>query len=112
MDRREQKRLEDEINRGVRNVGIYKVDGDALEKENRSPIFKGAGIGIGLSGPLGIGYLQTTPFWRSSPLGLFPDDYVLVALGIIAAGPVIGAAIGWQASKDEQKDQEPPKDTP
>ena len=51
MDYRERKRLEDEINRGVPNVGIRKVDGDALEKENRSPIVIGAGIGFGFSGP-------------------------------------------------------------
>ena len=34
MDRRERKQLKDKIDRGVRNVGIYKVDGDALEREN------------------------------------------------------------------------------
>ena len=43
MDYRERKRLEHEIDRGVPNTGIRKVDGDALEKENRSALVKGAG---------------------------------------------------------------------
>lgn len=110
MDRRERKRLRDEINRGVRNAGIYKVDGDALAKENRSPLVIGGGIGLGLGGSWGIGYMQSDAFGRSSPLGLFPDDYLLVALGIIAGGAVIGAALGWLLSKVVPVRRKPPKD--
>ncbi len=51
MDRRERKRLKDEINRGVRNAGIYKVDGDALERENRSPLFKGDRFSLSRASP-------------------------------------------------------------
>lgn len=112
MDYRERKRLKDEINRGVPNTGIYKVDPDGLERENRSPIVIGGGIGLGISGPLGIGYMRSEGFWRSSPLGLFPDDYILVALGIMAGGALIGGALGWLYIRAVPTRRKRPKDAP
>ncbi len=62
MDRREQKRLEYEIDRGVRNVGICKVDPEGLERENRSPIFKGAVVGFGVAVNVALAYAGATAY--------------------------------------------------
>ena len=112
MDRRERKRLKDEINRGTRNVGIYKVEEGAYEKESRLPMVKGGSVGFSLGGAAGVVYLQNHSIFDRSPLGLFPDDYVLVGLGIIAGGTAMGAALGWLADNLASEREKPPKDTP
>jgi hypothetical protein len=99
MDRRERKRLEDEINRGVRNVGIYKVDGDALERENRSPIFKGAVLGFGLAVNVALAYVGVYSIFDPPPPRLSPDDDALVMGLIMAGGTVMGATFGWLVNK-------------
>ena len=71
MDRRERKRLKDEIDRGTLNVGIRKVEEGAYEKENRSPLVKGGGVGLGIGGTIGIAYAQSVGVFHQSPLGLF-----------------------------------------
>ena len=110
MDDEERKRLEDEINHGVRNVGIYKVDGDALEKENRSALVKGGAVGFSIGGAAGVAYMQNTSWFNTSPLGLFIDDYVLVALLIVAVGTFAGAGLAWMVK--EGSFGKSPKDTP
>ena len=110
MDRRERERLQDEIDRGVRNVGIYKVDGDALERENRSPIFKGAAVGFGLGGSICVAYFRSDP--NRSPLGLFLDDYVLAGLLIWVGGTVVGAALGWLYRQSVPTRRKPPTGAP
>lgn len=100
MDRRERKRLEDEINRGVPNTGIRKVDGTALAKENRSPLVKGGGAGLTLGAVAGVAYLKQTDLFHRSPLGLFPDDYIIVFFAIIVGGMAAGAAIGWLIARE------------
>ena len=112
MDRSEQERLEDDINRGVRNVGIYKVDKGALEKENRSPLVKGGGIGLGIGGMVAVAYGQNVGVHGMSPLGLFSDDYVLVMLGMIIGATAMGALIAMEIGKDTAAPETPPKDAP
>ena len=112
MDRRERKRLEDEIDRGALNVGIRKVEAGAREKENRSPLVKGGVIGFSLGGALGVAYVQNNSIFNRSPLGLFLDDYVLVMYGIIAGGTLMGVAVGWLASNAISRRGKLPKDTP
>jgi hypothetical protein len=112
MDYRERKRLEDEIDRGVPNVGIRKVEEGALERENRSPLVKGGAIGFSLGGAAGVAYVQSNSIFNRSPLGLFLDDYVLVMLGIIAGGTLMGAAGGWLFNKVVPKRGKSPKDAP
>lgn|GEM_PF-4914506 len=107
MDRREQKRLEYEIDRGVRNVGIYKVDPEGLERENRSPIFKGAVSGFGLACSAALAYSGVNIF-DPSPRHVSASDDVVMLL-IIAGGTVIGAAAGWLASKVVPTRRKPPK---
>ncbi len=97
MDYRERKRLEHEIDRGVPNVGIYKVDPEGLERENRSPIFKGAVSGFGLACPAALAYIGFDIF-DPSPRHVSPADEAVMAL-IMAGGPVIGALFGWVVSK-------------
>lgn len=109
MDRKERKRLEHEINRGVPNVGIRKVEEGALERENRSPLVKGGAVGFSIGGAAGVAYLQNTSIFNRSPLGLFLDDYVLVGLLIIAVGTFIGAGLAWMVK--EGSFGKPPKDT-
>ncbi len=109
MDDAERKRLEDEINRGVPNIGIYKVEEGALEREKRSPLVKGGAVGLGLGGYFGVAYLQAHGLYDRSPLRLFQDDYVLVGLLIIAVGTFIGAGIAWMVK--EGSFGKPPKDT-
>ena len=108
MDRREWKRLKDQINRGMGNVGIYKVDGDALRRENRSPLVKGGVVGFTMGGIASVAYIRTNPLHNRSPLGLFLDDYALVWLLIWTGGTLIGAAIGWLISNAVK----PPKNSP
>lgn len=98
MDRREQKSLEDEINRGVRNVGIYKVDPEGLEKENRSPIFKGAVSGFGFACPVALAYVGVYSIFDPSPRYVSSGDQVVMVL-ILAGGAVMGALFGWLVSK-------------
>jgi hypothetical protein len=109
MDRRERQRLKNEIDRGAPNVGIRKVEEGAYEKENRSPLVKGGGVGLGIGGAAGVAYAQSVGVFHRSPLGLFPDDYVLVMLGIIAGGTLMGAAGGWLFNKVVPKRGKSPK---
>jgi hypothetical protein len=108
MDRRERKRLEDEINRGVRNVGIYKVDEGAYERENRSPLVKGGSIGFGLGGAVGIAYGRSVGVHGQTPIGLFVGDYVLVMFGIIAGATVFGALLARELDKAARKREKSP----
>ena len=108
MDRRERQRLKNEIDRGMLNVGIRKVEEGAYEKENRSPLVKGGGVGLGIGGAIGIAYAQSVGVFHRSPLGLFPDDYVLVMFAIIAAATAAGALLGKVTSEPGK----PPKDGP
>lgn len=111
MDRREWKRLKDEINRGVRNIGIYKVDGDALERENRSPIYKGAVVGFGLACPAALAYVGVYSIFDPSPRHVSSEDNVVMVL-IMAGGTVMGATFGWLVRKFVPTRRKPPKDTP
>src|ERR1043165_9440493 len=97
MDYRERKRLEDEINRGVPNVGIYKVDGEAYERENRSPIFKGAVAGFGLATNVALAYVGVDLYsiFPRSPRRPTTDGDELVMVLIMAGGTVLGAVAGW-----------------
>ena len=98
MDDRERKRLEDEINRGVPNTGIYKVDPDGLEKENRSPIFIGASSGFGLGCSVALAYVGVYSIFDPSPRYVSTSDHVMMLL-IMAGGAVMGALFGWLVGK-------------
>ena len=105
MDRRELKRLRDEVDRGTLNVGINKLEEGALERENRSPILKGSAVGFGIGLSLGAAY---APFDRS-PLGLFVDDYMLVQFAIVIGVTALGALIAWKLDKIIPRRRKPPK---
>ena len=98
MDRRERQRLKNEIDRGTLNVGIRKVEEGALEKENRSPLVKGGSVGFSLGAAVAYLYAGQVGVFNQSPLGLFPDDYVLVMFAIIAAATAAGALLANAAS--------------
>ncbi len=107
MDRREQKRLEDEINRGTLNVGIRKLEEGAYEKESRQPWVKGGSVGLTVGGIIGVAYAQSVDVFHQSPLGLFTNDYVLVMFAIVAAGAAGGAVLANSASKPAPKRGKP-----
>jgi hypothetical protein len=112
MDRRERKRLENEIDRGMLNAGIRKVEEGAYERESRLPQVKGGAVGLSLSGPVAIYYGNHVGVFGMSPLGLFRDDYVLVMLGIVVGGTLLGAVLGWLVDKVVPKRAKPPKGAP
>jgi hypothetical protein len=93
MDRRERQRLKNEIDRGTLNVGIRKVEEGSYEKESRLPLVKGGSVGFGLGAAVAVAYAGQVGVFHQSPLGLFPDDYVLVMFAIIAAGTAMGALL-------------------
>src|ERR1044072_1823488 len=109
MDRRERKRLKDEINRGVRNIGIYKVDGDAFEREDRVPIDKCAVVGFGLGVNVAFAYVGVYSIFDPSPRHLSTEDNVVMAL-IMAGGTVMGATFGWVVRKYVPTRRTSPKD--
>jgi hypothetical protein len=111
MDRRERRRLKDDINRGNRNIGIYKVEEGAYEKESRLPVVKGGSIGFGLGGAAAVAYGRHVGL-DQTPLGLFLGDYVLVMFGLVAAGTVLGALLARPFSKAAPIRGKSPGDTP
>jgi len=108
MDHRERKRLEYEIDHGVRNAGIYKVDEGGLERENRSPIFKGAVVGFGLAVNVALAYAGVYSIFDPSPPRLSPGDNVVMLL-IMAGGTAMGATFGWLVRKFVPTRRKPPK---
>ena len=110
LDRGEWKRLRDEINRGVPNTGIYKVDGEGLERENRSPIFKGAVVGFGLGANAALAYVGVYSIFDPSPGYISSNDNVVMLL-IWTGVTVIGATFGWLYDKYVPTRRKPPKST-
>src|ERR1043165_877265 len=103
MDRRERQRLEEEVNRGWLNAGIRKVEEGAYERESRLPQVVGGTVGLSLSGSVAAYYGNHVGVFGMSPLGLFPDDYVLIMLGITAGGTLLGALLGWLVDRVSPK---------
>ena len=99
-------------NRGTLNVGIFKVEEGAYEKESRLPLVKGGTVGFSPGAAVGLYYMQNISIFQMSPLGLFSDDYVLVGLGIIAGATAVGAALGWLAGNATSARGRPSRDTP
>ena len=103
---RDKKGLRDEINQGVPDTGIYKIDDKGFERESRSPVYKGivGGMAVGLS----LGGLYAN---YHSPLEIFavPGDIGLVLFGFLAAGSAIGGAFMWLVSKGSRNEAKPPR---
>ena len=101
MDREEEERLRDEIDKGTLEVGINKIDPDAFDKENRSPALKGAKWGMGVGFAVGLIYSRL-----HSPLGFYSGaiDLGVLLLGCTALGAAIGAFVmlHWDKSARAQ----------
>ncbi len=95
MDRRETRRLEDQIDKGTLDVGIRKIeDPEEFRKEEKLPVYKGAKWGFV------AGFLAGSIYTAShSPLGFYPGNLALVLFGSMACGSAIGALVMWLLSR-------------
>jgi hypothetical protein len=104
MDRRELRRLKDQIDKGTLDAGIYKIeDPKAFKKEGKLPAYKGAGWGFSAGAAVALIYTRS-----NSPLGFYAGNMTLVFILCVGFGTAIGALLMWQFSRWRLKEKNPP----